>query len=160
MSMLKKSTGQVAATLAGIGLVLILGCGGDDFVKRYPVSGTITYKGEPVEKGRVTFHPTKPAEQRPASGDIENGKYALTTVSNNDGANPGSYRVTVESIQMDMTKVNANMKGGGPRQKDIASAYSAAKVLIPPKYRLSDTSGLTADVKEQPTNTFDFDLKD
>jgi hypothetical protein len=160
MSILKRNIVQIVPALAGIGLLLFLGCGGDEFAKRYPVSGTITYKGEPVEKGRVMFHPTQPAEQRAASGDLDNGKYTLTTVTNNDGANLGSYRVTIESAQMDLTKVNANMKGGGPRHTDIARAYAKAKTLVPAKYRLPDTSGLTADVKEQRQNTVDFDLTD
>ena len=45
---------------------LVFGCGDDGFGKRYPVSGNVTYKNEPVEKGSITFTPVNAG--RPASG--------------------------------------------------------------------------------------------
>ena len=52
--------------MAGLGLVTVLGCGDDTgLAQRYPVSGTVTYNGDPVEKGRIDFIPTQAEEYAP-----------------------------------------------------------------------------------------------
>src|SRR5262245_21062985 len=97
------SVGKLATVLtSGFALVLVIGCGDDTgLAKRFAVSGTVKYKGELVEKGRIDFIPTKPAEGRAASGEIDNGSYSLTTATSGDGALPGSYNVTVTSVEVD-----------------------------------------------------------
>jgi hypothetical protein len=148
---------RAAALLAAANL-LVLGCGGDDEIgKRYPVSGTVTYNGKPVEKAQVTFQPVK-AELRAASGTVQDGKYTLSTAGNNDGAMPGSYQVTVVAKEVDPAKLKST-NPMLPPQALAKKANLAAKSLLPTKYSSPGTSGLTAEVKEQP-NTFDFDLKD
>jgi hypothetical protein len=149
----------VAGTIATALVVSVLGCGDDSGIgKRYPVSGTVKYKGEPVTKGRITFAPAK-SEGRAAAGDIHNGSYALTTVTNADGALPGSYRVSFVSKEVDLTQVTANQKGGSPRPNDVIKANKTAKNLIPVKYGTPETSGKTAEVKEE-SNTINFDLSE
>ena len=56
----KKFLIRAAAFLAVASFVplLVLGCGDDEFSKRYPVTGTVTYNGKPVEKAQITFNPT------------------------------------------------------------------------------------------------------
>ena len=77
------------ALLAAVGSS---GCGDDTgLAKRYAVSGKVNYKGQPVEKGTISFIPENP-EGRPAAGQIENGRYALTTLTPGDGAIPGKYQ--------------------------------------------------------------------
>ena len=50
------------ALLAAVGSS---GCGDDTgLAKRYAVSGKVTYKGQPVEKGTISFMP----ENRPKAG--------------------------------------------------------------------------------------------
>jgi hypothetical protein len=146
--------------MAGLGLVTVLGCGDDTgLAQRYPVSGTVTYNGDPVEKGRIDFIPTQ-AEGRPASGEIVDGKYSLTTAVSDDGALPGPYKVTVTSVEVDSTQLKAIAKGGPfHHDKTFAKAVRNAKRLVPSKYQLADTSGLTATVKAG-SNSSDFDLKD
>jgi len=151
------------ASATTIGLLIVTGCGDDTgLAKRYPVQGTVTYQGKPVENGQITFTPTKSDDSsRPAGGTILEGKYTLTTANPDDGALPGEYLVSVASKQVDDAKVKEtiNKQGGGARQHEVAKAQSKAKNLIPAKYALPDTSGLTASVKAQ-SNTIDFDLKD
>jgi hypothetical protein len=147
---------------ATLGLAVVLGCGDDTGLgKRYPVSGSVTYKGEPVKAGRITFIPASKENQREASGTIQDGSYKLTTASPDDGALPGEYKVTVVSQQVDDTKVVETITkyGGGGRQQDIAKAQAKAKNLIPAKYQLADTSDLKATVAEH-SNTLDFNLTD
>ena len=89
--------------------------GGEDstgLAKRYPVCGTVTYNGVPLAKGNVNFIPAGTSEtDRAATAAIEDGRYTLTTATENDGAFPGSYDVTITSTEADLTKVKANMKG-------------------------------------------------
>jgi hypothetical protein len=150
---------RIAAMLAGTVLLVILGCGDDTgLAKRYPVTGRVTYKGEPVKKGIITFTPDDPGG-RSATGTIEDGNYALTTMADRDGALPGSYKVSITAREADFTQVIANAKGGPGKQKDIALANKAAKYLIPAKYGSIQTSGQVAKVEEK-SNVINFDLTD
>ena len=74
---------------------LMTSCGTDDGLgKRYPVSGTVTYNGKPLEKGKISFVPEDPKNVG-ASGAIENGSYTLSTGGQDDGARAGKYKVTI-----------------------------------------------------------------
>jgi hypothetical protein len=153
----------MAVTAAGLGL--ILGCGDDTGLdKRYPVTGMVTYKNQPVEKGQISFIATDKTKQRDASGSIENGRYTLTTATPGDGALPGKYNVTIVSKEVnpeDAAKIKATIEkfGGSARQGDTGKAAARAKNLIPGKYQLPETGGLTATVEER-SNNFDFTLTD
>jgi hypothetical protein len=157
---LKQCVARVGAVFAGLGLVLVLGCGDDSgLATRYKVSGTVTYKGQPVEKGLINFVPTS-GDGRAASGNIKNGSYYLTTATDGDGALPGSYKVTVSSQEIDSTELKAVAKGGQfHHDKAFANANKTAKNLVPSRYQLAETSDLTATV-EAKSNNLPFDLKD
>jgi len=148
-------------TLVGLGLLAVAGCGGDDsgIARRYAVSGKVTYKGAPVDKGTIVFEPTDMSKARVASGPIENGYYTLSTTGEKDGALPGDYKVCIISRSVDMAAVEANRKGGAGRQDDVYKAEKKAQNLVPPKYQRTDTSGLTAKV-EAKSNSKDFALTD
>jgi len=150
------------ATLAftAAGLLGILGCSDESgLAKRYAVSGTVNYNGTPVAKGTITFVPNA-ADGRSAAGEIADGYYTLTTAEKGDGALPGSYKVTIMSKEVDTTKLQEVAKGGQfHHDKDFAKAVKTAKSLVPARYGLADTSGLTAEVKAE-SNKIPFDLKD
>ncbi len=153
-------TRRAFVTFSGVGLVIVLGCSDSSGLpKRYAVSGTINYIGKPVEKGTITFSPSA-KDGRVASGDIVDGSYSLSTADPGDGALPGSYKVTVIAKEMDTSELK-NIAKGGQFHHDAAYAKAAknAKKLVPSKYNLTDTSGLTAEVKPQ-SNHFNFDLTD
>jgi len=145
-----------------LGLLAVFGCGDDTGLgQRYPVYGTVTYKGQPVEKGQISFIPTDASKGRAANGFIENGSYKLTTANPGDGALPGEYGVTVTSKAIDDTKIVETITkyGGGGRQTDIGKAAAKAKNLIPGKYQLAETSKLKYTIKEG-SNKIDIDLED
>jgi hypothetical protein len=103
------------------------------------VTGTVTYKGQPLKEGTITF---VPADGRSATGKIVDGK--ITEVScfeTNDGVPVGSHKVLIQSIQTG------------------ADMYAPAKSLIPDKYGSLEKSDLRADIKAGETNTVSFDLK-
>jgi hypothetical protein len=161
---LRLMTIPACAAVIAVGLCLLPGCGDDSGLgKRYPVYGTITYKDNPVQAGRISFIPadSKNADQRAAAGEITDGKYSLTTATDGDGALPGDYFVTIVSKLVDDSKVKDTIQkyGGGGRQQDVAKAAANAKNLVPGKYQLAETSKLKVTVKEQ-SNKFDFPLED
>src|SRR5262249_21369166 len=122
-------------------------------------SGTVTYKGEPVPKGNIAFVPAS-SDGRAANGPIENGRFSLTTATPNDGALPGSYKVTVISEDIDTTELKEIAKGGQfHHDAAFAKAVANAKHLVPSRYKVADQSDLTAEVKPQ-SNSFTFELKD
>jgi len=147
--------------LVGMSAVVILGCGDTTGLpKRYPVSGTVTYQGKPVEKGSINFIATA-ADGRSAAGEIQNGEYSLTTAEPGDGAIPGKYKVTVVAVDIDTTQLKAIAKGGQfHHDKAFAKANRTAKKLVPSKYQVPEMSDLTAEVKAQTNSGVNFELKD
>lgn len=144
--------------------MVLSGCGDDTgLAKRYPVSGKVTYKGVPLEKGLISFIPGDP-NGRAATGQIENGSYTLMTQDPGDGAFPGQYSVTVAAKTADFTKAGADAKKKGATSAYIPQDFTAkankdAKNAVPDKYGLPTSSPLKADVKSS-SNKFDFDLVD
>jgi len=148
--------------LCTLALLVVVGCSSDDtgLGRRYPVSGTVKYKGEPVPHGSVTFEPAG-KDGRHATGTIENGAYKLSTSgSEGEGALPGDYKVVIIATTVDMTELAKQSGGlvhqGGPEFQKIVKN---AKDLVPKKYSRSESSPLTAKVKEE-SNKLDFDLTD
>ena len=88
----------IAATLSATVLIAITGCGNEEFA---PVSGTVTYDGNPVPKLKVIFSP------EPVNGDHSVGPYSkgvtddsgqFTMVSRfkDAGAFVGKHRLSFE----------------------------------------------------------------
>lgn len=149
-----------AAVVFSWSLIACVGCGDSTGIApRFPVSGNITYKGTPVENGRISFTPVDP-EGRAAAGQIENGRYSLTTITDGDGALPGKYKVTVMAKSIDTSELQAIAKGGQfHHDKAFAKSVKNAKTLVPSKYSLAETSGLEYEVPSH-SSTFDKDLQD
>ena len=153
----------LVVTLGVAATVVILGCGDDSgLARRYPVSGTVKYKGEPVKVGQISFEPANPPipQGRHAEGHIENGSYSLTTANEGHGALPGDYNVLIFSSDLDVSTLIP--KQGGPLHQgepEHTKAIKAAKSPIPTKYAKSESSGLKAKV-EAKSNQFNFDLTD
>ena len=142
--------------------LLAVGCGDDGLGQRYKVTGNVTYKGEPVKAGSISFFPAGGSpDQRGATGVIKDGYYSLSTQGDDDGAFPGDYVVAITARSPDMSKAqeNADKIGGLYRQEDVAKAYKKAPSAIPQKYESPEQGGLKAKVEAQ-TNSIDFPLTD
>jgi hypothetical protein len=154
--------------------MLITSCGGTDdgLGRRFPVSGTVTYNGNSLEKGSISFVPDDPKGVG-ASGTIANGSFTLSTGGDSDGARAGKYKVTITAkedasgkAKADFEKAKAALKTAAgtegisyvPRQFQT-KAEAQAKSLIPVGYGDVKSTTLTAEVKEQ-SNTIDFKLSD
>lgn len=122
-----------------------VGCGGAKYSgpKRYPLSGEVTLDGQAVDLGSISFIPAD-GKGRPSGGVITDGKY---DVSEEQGANAGSYRVEIHWL-----------KSTGKKLKDVESGemYDERKEAIPDK--LNASPELTVEVP-LPRNRHDFKLK-
>ena len=99
-----------------------------------PVKGKVSYKGQPVAKGRIKFEPD--GFGRSAFGSLQpDGSYVLTTEKEGDGVVAGHHRVTV-----------------------VETGIKSPKDALATKWRSPAASGLTADVDAEHTE-FTFDLK-
>ena len=79
-----------AALLAGVCLLALPGCG-DGRPKTIQVTGTVTYRGKPVQGAHVTF---TPQGNRSASGETDaEGRFTLLSFAPGDGAVAGEHVV-------------------------------------------------------------------
>lgn len=150
--------------MAFAGLLSLPGCSDDGLSKRYPVSGKVTYKGVPLEKGMVSFISDTP-DGRSATGTIENGAYTMTTQETNDGAFPGKYTVTIASRTPDLVAAEAKAKAKKSTsayipQDFVAEANKKAKNQVPEKYSLPASTPFKGVEVKAESNTRDFDLVD
>jgi len=90
--------------LAVLALVLLFGVIGCS--KSGKVTGKVTYDGQTVPVGTITFHPEQAGKQ-PVLVEITDGKYTAEKVP------PGSYTITVSTITQRQTYENLKKSGGG-----------------------------------------------
>jgi hypothetical protein len=121
---------------------LVLGCA-DSGPKRYRVSGTIQYKGQPVKAGTVTF--IADGTQSAAGGaPITDGKYDIPAGA---GLVAGKYKVSVSAPDPKTVAPQGEMPGMSVQPRE----------MIPAKYNAS--TELQAEVKSGTPNEFSFELK-
>ena len=119
---------------------LIAGCGPSES-KRNPVTGTVTWKGQPVKSGTINFRSAD--GKHVATGTIVDGKYEIPKVS---GLPAGKYQV---AISYPDPKVPA------PRPDEPPGESQEVREMLPAKY--TDGSELKADIKDGP-NQVNYDL--
>lgn len=103
----------------------------------YTVTGEVTYNGQPLSKGQISFMP-KDGQVAPTGGVIVDGKYTLSSL-------PGDKHV----------EITASREEG---QVDPAMGKAPQRQYIPAKYNTATT--LDANVTSGGPNKFDFHLKE
>ena len=123
----------------------VVGCGSKPEV--VPVSGKVTYNGQPIPYGNVGF---QPVQGQPSGAAIQpDGSFKLSTFAEFDGAKPGSYKV----------KVTCNSsQSPSERAKPRVGEFLPGVPLIPEKYTFLDQSGLTAEVPSEGTDSILLEL--
>lgn len=116
-------------------MLVFAGCSGkDEGPKLYPVTGTVTLNGKPLQSGSIVLDP-KDGKGKPVGGGIENGSFTLDA-----------------PLGEKIVRISA-MKSTGKKDQ---YGEDVTESLIPEKFnRLSE---LTETVKESDNN-FTFDLK-
>ena len=129
--------------VVGTASCLVTGCDSGETLG--PVSGTVTFQGQPVTNGRVLFQNAKEGIYMTANLD-EKGHYEVRRPEGT-GLPLGEYNVSVNPPVID-----APMAGSG-KPVNIPTFPN-----IPAKYRTASTSGLKVTVTEEGT-TLDIDMK-
>lgn len=129
-----------ASLVFAVGALLLAGCG-DSGPKRYGVSGTVKFKGEPIKYGTITFR----AENGATGGaEVKDGKYEMPGAA---GLPEGKYRVAI---------TYPDPKVPAPRADEPPGPATQAREMLPAKY--NDKTELTAEIKPQSVNDVSFDL--
>ena len=131
---------KLAHGLAALGLLWACGCG-EGTGDRQTISGTVYFKGQPLDTGRIDFFPPENLQIR-AAADIRNGKYSVPV---KEGLPPGTYRVVISSPS-----------GKAPPPDELPGEAPFTKDRIPAKYNVDST--LKAEVKSGVDNVFNFKL--
>jgi hypothetical protein len=124
---------RLSSPLAAVAAAVLLlqGCGG---VRLYKVTGTVSWKGQPVADGQINFLPADP-KVHPASAKIVNGQYEARVPA-------GTMKVEIYADQ-DMGY-------------DKTMHQNVKKGIIPPEYNALST--LRFDVQSHNDNVADFSL--
>ncbi|WP_339736339.1 hypothetical protein [uncultured Gimesia sp.] len=124
-------------------LLITPGCSGveDSRGKRVAVSGKVSYKNAPLEKGSIQFFPES-GEGFQAFGKIENGAYNIDL---EQGPSVGKYVVKITALKK--TGKMIETEEGKEEEK---------KQYLPSKY--NQNSELSADIKAG-SNSYDFTLE-
>jgi hypothetical protein len=142
--------------LASATLCCVVGCGGADGPKLAEAGGVVTYQGKAVPNATVVFMPQTGS---PAIGTTDaEGRFEFNTQGAR-GATIGQGTISITAVHQsrEVTDEEAEKIGGA---KFDALLASIRKSLIPEKYSHPQTSGLTANVTEDPEkNKFPLDLK-
>jgi hypothetical protein len=123
------------------------------------VTGTVSYKGEPVKNGTVVFEVDG---ARPATGKIVDGQITeVTTAVSGDGVPVGTAKIAVFATDAPDEPAGEPSAGANPGEQADMSDYMGmgAKSLIPPHFNDPASSGLTAEIKAGD-NTVTLDLTD
>ncbi|MEZ6125171.1 MAG: hypothetical protein R3C49_18645 [Planctomycetaceae bacterium] len=134
-----------SAFVVTVVLSTLAGCGQSPYSgeTRYPLKGTVTLDGTPIDGGSISFMPLDD-KHKVAGGAITNGTYS---VPENQGANAGAYRVEVHWMKPTGKKIP---------DSDLGGTMDEVKEVIPPKYSTFN-SELTANVDGSNTE-FNFEL--
>jgi hypothetical protein len=136
-----------------------VGCGGGPKIpETFTVKGKVIYQDKPLADALVGFvSKLDNKDVFPAHGTTNaDGEFTLATYIDPQhevsGATPGEFVVTVtKNEQRDMTKIMEEFK------ENPAMEF---KKLVPEKYTDAKASPLSATVKSDGDNTFEFKLED
>ncbi|HTK73797.1 MAG TPA: hypothetical protein VL371_00985 [Gemmataceae bacterium] len=146
----RQSARAVALTVVALVAMGTSSCSGGK--RFYPVRGHVTINGKPAEGVSIVFYLVDDTDKRPiqpsaivqADGSFELKSFVLDDRTLKDGAPAGQYQVSCVWYPPDLQKyVNAML----PLPDRLNGKYSDPK-----------TSGLKAEVREQPTELPPFEL--
>ncbi|MDZ4686468.1 MAG: hypothetical protein SH850_15470 [Planctomycetaceae bacterium] len=159
------SRAGVAMLLAIAGALFLQGCGGEPpRPKPVPVKGTVTFRGKPLAKARVTFYGK--GAPMPATGETNDaGAFELSMYAQGDGALAGENKVTLDLISSggdstsppDATKLA--MGGASTPLKAEIGKKTDGGVTLPKNYSNSSNTPLTVTVKPEGETDLKLELK-
>ena len=123
---------------------VIVGCGSSDGLNRQPVSGTVTFDGQPISTGAILFEPATQDSGTAVGAIIRKGNFAI---SMSEGPVPGRYRV----------RIYASSGVQAPPAKGQTDRFPRPMVdSLPARYNAQ--TELIADVSARGANRYGFSL--
>jgi len=136
----------------------VVGCSKDGAPKYTNVSGTVTYNGQPLPKGQITFS----TDGRPPSAmEIIDGKFSGQAMIGSNKITVSAFRKTnkerriPESAKKQIEAYRAMNKGGGGESSDEFDP--SMEDYIPPEWG-RETKQIRV-VEAGGQNKFEFDIK-
>ena len=126
----------------------LLGCSGSN-PSTYPLSGSVTLDGEPLEGAAIMLKPVDGGSNGYGVTDAA-GHFEITTYRQGDGALPGDHQVIVslkKTVQPADMEPNEEEEEGLDDGTELAvSNQVEVTSLVPERYADFETSGLTVQV--------------
>ena len=107
-------------------LLTSCGGGGGDTLGRLPVSGTVTYKGQPLAQGSIEFFPAQGVKTQ-GGAVIHNGKYSIPAEK---GLAPGTYGIKISSTEGGSSGSTDEMPGDPKPTKELVPEKFNAKSTL------------------------------
>lgn len=137
--------------------VIAVGCSKNERPPLAKAEGIVLYQGKPLPAGRISFIPdrSRGTMGRGASGVIgPDGRFTLQSYTTGDGAMVGFHCVAIDSWE--------EVKPSTPTitaDDDRPAPPPPMRSRIPTHYNDHASSGITAEVKPQQVNEFEFVLE-
>jgi hypothetical protein len=154
----------LARSGVALALLALAGCSSDDGrLPVVPVTGSVTYKGQPVADAQVIFLNRENNRPAATANTGVDGSFRLSTYEEGDGATPGNYWVTVSKLKGaapsdpnapfdPVADMKAAERSGAPTP--------AAQNLLPEKYSKAGQHSLGFTVDAKGSNHFPIELTD
>jgi len=134
---------SVRGLLFAVALVILVGCGGQDHPRCFPVRGQVLAGDRPLAEATVLLHPlfeSAPVIPRPIARTDADGRFEISTFGTHDGAPPGEYAITVElrenrTVGEEVIRDGRNLlpsRYSDARQSDLRCEVVAGNNDIPP----------------------------
>lgn len=137
--------GLLCAALTLSSTLLLTGCGAATTGGNVAISGRVTLKGQPLDRGTITFTSVDPSKQLMTGGQIQNGQFHIPA---DKGLPPGRYRVRISS-PVGGVEVRP---GEAPGESDVL-----AEERIPPEWGANSQQEVEIKPGERSV-TFNFDI--
>lgn len=138
----------VVLTLTGL-----TGCG-ESGPERIGMSGMVTYNGEPIEDGEISFQPVAGTKAPPTSAIITEGRYQLPAKW---ALVPGTYQVSVLSYRV---ALDDKLPGSTLDRPPPSGGIEVKDQLLPEKFNTKSTiEKVTVESGQGPIEQ-NFDLVD
>lgn len=136
-------------------ILLLIGCSEKETTGRVQATGSVNYKGQPVEGASVILSPEGGATPAATGKTDGSGQFTLST-SAGDGVVPGKYKVMVSKTETTTEEIPES----DPRYGSV-TPKTTVKDHLPAKYKDPAKSGLTVEIRDGEDNVLPpFELTD
>lgn len=124
-----KRLGTLILLIGALSSAVMTGCGAD--ANKAVVAGTVTYQGNPIEKGQIRFIPAADSNLPMAAALIADGEYRL---DRNGGVPQGTYKVSIEAYRVpakyaQLLKAGKTLGAETPQEQYLPDKFNRATTL-------------------------------